>query len=96
MGNRFSNFKEREWVEEIKEKVKEIPKEEKENITNMYDKYSQFSSDELLSEFIKTSKQRRADGTLNDSELARMKETLLPFLSEEQKGRLNQLLDLIR
>ena len=71
--------------------------EKLEDVKTMYDKYKNFSQEELLNEFLTTSKQRLNNGSLTMEELNKTVQSLSPFLNSTQneylKGLLNKLND---
>lgn len=87
MANKFSDFSKEEKVEKNKREVEDIEK--------VLDKYSKLSSDQLMTEFIKETKKGRKNGTINSSYLSNIKNTLSPYLNDEQKGTLKNLMDMI-
>lgn len=64
-------------------------------ITNTYNKYKNLSQDELIKEFLSTSKQKLNEGSLTIEGLQKTVENLSPFLNSEQmaflKGIINKL-----
>lgn len=67
----------------------------KQKIENKVDYYSSFSSDELLNEFIKEVNKGKKNGTIDKQKLSEIKETLLPFLDNERRKKLDELLNII-
>ena len=72
-----------------------ISYENRENIENLVNKYSNFSSDELMQEFLKITENKRRNGTLNN-DLDRMKTTLSPFLNDEQINKMNDIINKVK
>lgn len=109
MGRKFSeysgdkktrekrDFPDKKEVKEPDETTihKKVSKEREENITEKYKEYSQMDSDRLLSEFLRMSRQRISDGSLDALEIQRIQETLFPHISSEQQKKFQELIDLI-
>lgn len=91
------------------EKLEEIIKNEKKieekllennntkNVKNLYDKYKNYSQDELMNEFLTTSRQKIKNGSLTMEGLQNTIKNLAPFLNSEQieflKGIVNKVDD---
>ena len=65
------------------------------NLEKLIDKYSSYSSNDLLSEFIKLTIEKKKKGELNNQELQKIKSTIVPFLSQEQKSKLDEIIELV-
>lgn len=65
-------------------------------LQDMINKYSGFSKDKLMSEFIKLTLEKKKRGELSDSELENIKSTISPMLNLEQKESLEKLLDMVK
>ena len=65
------------------------------NLEKLIDKYSSQSSNDLLSEFIKLTIEKKKKGELNNQELQKIKSTIVPFLSQEQKSKLDEIIELV-
>lgn len=68
-------------------------KMEQGDIQDMLDKYSRLSKDELMSEFLRASKQKKMEGGLSDEECNKLDSVLSPYLSDEQKKTMQELLE---
>lgn len=88
--SKFSDFSKSYSKEEIKNETT------RESIEDMYEKYSKLDSNSLMDEFIKVSLERKRKGELSDSYFENIKNTLFPYLSEEQKIYYNDLVDKIK
>lgn len=77
-------------VENIKE---ERPSDE--SLENLINEYQKLSNDELLNEFMRMTIEKKKKGGLTQKELDNMKNTLMPFLNNEQKVALQKLLDMV-
>jgi len=75
--------------------LKNTSQEEQETISEKYKEYSHMDNDQLMSEFLNMSRKRMAEGNLESSEIERIKGTLFPYLSVEQKEKFKKLIDLI-
>lgn len=89
--NNFDNINKKEIEEQLHKS--NIDKEQVEKMMNSYSSYSQ---EELLEEFFKLSEQKKKDGSLSDSDINNIKNTLTPYLSEEQQQNLNKIINLVR
>lgn len=68
----------------------------KDQLEKMIDDYSKLSENDLMKEFIKLTLEKKKNGTLNDDELENIKNTIIPFLNEDQKNNLNKLLNMVK
>ena len=93
----IDNVEENEGDKKIDEEdlLKKVSEQDKEHISEKYQKYSQMDNNQLMSEFLNMSRQRMAEGNLDSSEVQRIKDTLFPYLSVEQKEKFKDLMDLI-
>ncbi len=57
----------------------------KEDINALYNKYKDLPQDQLVSEFVKSAKQQRSSGNLNDEKINQIYNTLGPYLNNQQK-----------
>jgi len=60
---------------------------------NIYDKYKDFSQDQLINELLTTSKQKLNDGSLTQTQLQNTANLLTPYLNESQKQLLNSIME---
>ena len=93
MANKFSEFSDYKTIDV--NKVQKDSPEFVESIEDKIEKYSAYSSDELMQEFLNISKQQKLSGKLNSEYISNIKNTLAPYLSVEQKNTLNSLMDKI-
>ena len=84
----FSENKKQNHEEEVNDKVKK-------NIEDKVDYYSNFSNDELYNEFLKEVNKGKKNGTINKQKLNEIKETILPFLDNDKRKKLDELLKII-
>lgn len=75
-------------------KRKSGPVDEK-NLEQKIEEYSKFSKDELMSEFIKMTIQKKKQGELSSKDLENIKSTILPYLNGEQKENMENLLKIV-
>lgn len=88
--SKFSDYSKSYTKEDIKNEIN------KESIEEVYNKYSKLNNDALMNEFIKVSLERKKRGELSDSYFENIKNTLFPYLTEEQKIYYNNLVDKIK
>lgn len=86
------NKKDEELTEELKKRAENIDKTTKENINNLYNKYKNYSEQDLLNEFLTTSKDKIKDGSLSKEKLESTINTLSPYITSEQKSFLDNLI----
>lgn len=88
--SKFSQF-----IQEEHHKPTDTPNKsiDENNIQEMLDYYSQMSSDQLMTEFLKASKKKRAEGGLDENECQRLTDALSPYLNEAQKETMSKLLE---
>ena len=98
MGKKFSEYTSQK-SEQVNffdsDATKNVSEERKESLEQKYDQYSKMGNDQLMSEFLRMSRQRMAEGSLDAQEMQRIQETLFPYLSEEQKKKFQELMGLI-
>lgn len=58
--------------------------------------YSKLSSNELMQEFLKLTMNQKSKGGLKDAELDGIKNTLYPYLNDEQKSSLNSIINMVK
>lgn len=64
-----------------------------EDINKLIEKYSTYSYDELMSEFLHETEKKKQNGELTSSKLNTIKTTLKPYLSDEKLQKLDDLFD---
>lgn len=90
--NKFSDFTKNNQFENTSK-----PEIEKEKVVEGYmNKYKNFSQQDLLNEFVKLTNQKKANGEFNQAEIDRIKETLNPYLTNEQKQNLENLINMVK
>lgn len=60
--------------------------------SKMYDKYKDYSTEDLSGEFVNLSRQRLKDGTLTKEKLTSTLSSISPFLSPSQRDFISQLI----
>ena len=78
------------------EDIKKDKKYSKQDLQAMIDRYSGYGQDQLMKEFVKLTLEKKRRGELKDSEIEKLKNTLFPMLTDEQKNNLNQLLEMVK
>ena len=61
-------------------------------LQGLINNYSKLSQDELMSEFMKLSAEKKRNGTLNNTEINRIKTTIFPYLNDGQKQMFENLM----
>lgn len=96
MGKKFSEYTPLKSEQmSFLDSDKDVTEERKEDLEQKYEHYSKMDNDQLMSEFLRMSRQRMAEGSLDAREMKRIQETLFPYLSQEQKKRFEELMGLI-
>ena len=67
----------------------------KDDLRKTAESYAQKTDNELLSEIIKTAQKGKADGSISNEDLNRFATSVSPMLNEEQRARLQSVLDII-
>ena len=67
-----------------------------EELEDMINNYSQYDNNKLMSEFLRLTLEKKRKGELRLEELEKIKNTLYPMLNEEQKSKLNQILEMVK
>lgn len=70
--------------------------EVQEQAKNLYEKYKDYSQDNLIEEFLSTSKQKLKDGSLSQSQIDFTANALLPYLNDSQKQMMQRLLEQLK
>ena len=75
----------------------DAPKAEREEtLREKAREYAGKSDDELLSEILKNVRQGRESGTFSDAGLEQFRDRVAPMLNQEQRERLQSVIDLIK
>ncbi len=83
----FENLKDR--ADDISRKVDDKTKSQ---VNDLYNKYKNYSQDDLMKEFLSTAKSKIQNGELTHNKLQDTVSSLAPFLNENQKEYLNNLI----
>lgn len=91
---KFSNYK-----KGLDKKNKEEPAHkdiDTNKIEELMNSFSSYSQEELLEEFFKLSEEKKKQGNLDNNELNKIKNTLMPHLSQEQQQNLDKIINLVK
>lgn len=91
MANKFSDY-----TKNYSQQNKCEEKSSKESIEELYNRYSKYDNQSLLDEFLKLSIERKRKGELTDEYFQNLKNTLSPYLTDEQKDYYDNLVDKIK
>lgn len=69
--------------------------QDNQKLEEMIDKYSSYSNDQLMSEFMRLTIEKKKKGELKKEELMSIKETISPMLSVEQKINLDRIINMV-
>ena len=90
----FSDFINNNREESIKtESKKEYSNDD---LQSMIDRYSGYSNDALMNEFIRLTLEKKKRGELNSGELEKLKSTIEPMLNQEQKVALENIMNMVK
>ncbi len=67
-----------------------------EDLEELIDKYSRLGSDDLMKKFLEMTIAKKRKGELNEESLVALKNTIAPYLSDEQIASLNNILDIVK
>ena len=68
----------------------------KEDVSELIDKYSTYSEDDLMKEFLEESKKQKDSGELSNEKISKIKSVLSPYLDEQQKQKLEDLIKMVK
>ena len=80
---------------------KDLPKDnplddvQKAEINDAINKYSGYSNDELMAEFVKQTNAQKQAGNYDSKKMENVKNTLMPYLNAEQQKRLNEIMKMV-
>lgn len=90
--NKFSDFaKNNQFSNRV-----DMEENNKEKVESYMNKYINLSQQDLMKEFMKLTNQRKANGEFNQAEIDKIKETLNPYLTEEQKHNLESIINMVK
>ena len=81
MGKNLFDFGEKNFDEKIAEKTEKLDEKTKENITQLHNKYKNYSEQDLFEELKKQQKQ----GNFDKNKLSQVIDKLGPFLGDSQR-----------
>lgn len=94
MGNFSDYIKNNNENKNIKQNTNK--KLDEQDLEKLIDKYSDMNSDALLQEFMRMTIEKKRRGELTNSELENIKNTMLPYLNENQKNSLAKMMEMIK
>ena len=97
MNNKFSDYIENDVFKENMDKGTNdyIVNDNMDSTEKLIDKYSKYSKDELMNEFIKLTEEKKRNGTLG-ADIDRYNSILEPYLTADQKSRMKNIFDKVR
>ena len=97
MNNKFSDYIENDVFKENMDKGTNdyIVNDNMDSTEKLIDKYSKYSTDELMNEFIKLTEEKKRNGTLS-ADIDRYNSILEPYLTADQKSRMKNIFDKVR
>ena len=102
MSNKFGDYTNRN-LNSFADRNKHILDDFKQNNSQQYNelneiinKYSNMSQNQIFNEFIKVAEQKKQDGTLTLEYINNIRNTLFPYLTDEQKNIFNNLVNYLR
>lgn len=75
----------------LKDQAENLDENTKKQAEDYYEKYKNYSKDELMQEFLNQTKNNIARGSFSKEKFESTISSLMPFLNEEQKNFLNYL-----
>lgn len=94
MNNKFSEYIEKDDFVDDK-MINDNINNNMESTEQLIDKYSKYSTSELMNEFIKMTEEKKKNGTLN-ADIDRYNTILEPYLTAEQKSKMKDIFDKVR
>ncbi len=85
LHNNDNNFKNNSAASAVEEEAK-----------TLYEKYKDYSQDNLIQEFLSTSKEKLMDGSLSQDKINSTANALLPYLNDSQKQMMKSLLEQLK
>ena len=94
---KFSEFaKQNNNINNNSNNTQKTQNEFSENVENLYDKYKNFTQDELMQELAKNVAKQKQNGTFDFDSISQSINAILPYLSEEQRQNIMTLLSTIK
>lgn len=79
---------------------KDVPKSDekiaRETVENVFNRYTDFSEDELMREFQEKTNERKANGEPVGEKLSQIATTLMPYLDEAQQEKLANIIKMVK
>ena len=91
----MSNFRDFISEENHTSEAKNDTNLNKEEMEDLINKYSKYSEDDLMMEFMKMTYDKKKKGDLGSEELMNIKNTIEPFLNSEQKTKLEKIINMV-
>lgn len=66
------------------------------DLENLINKYSTYNQNDLMNEFMKLTYEKKKNGELSSSDIDNLKQTMMPFLNDEQKQNLDKILSMVK
>lgn len=96
MQNSFSEFVNNQSSENnninFEEAQKKVQQQDMSGFEELIKNYSNYSEDELISEFVRLTKEGKKNGTLNTQNLKQLSQTIKPMLNAKQQKMLDMFL----
>lgn len=96
MGNFSDYINEKEKSNLANNKIFEEDVSVEDSLKNKINKYSSYSQDDLMNEFLKLTIEKKKQGKLDNDELSSLKKTIEPMLNNEQKKTMNNLFEMVK
>lgn len=91
----LKNFNPTKKEEKIKTEEVKNEKVNENDIKKMIDDRSEKSEEELMAELKSEVKKNKEQGKFSNAEIENFKKTVLPFLNDEQKSKLDEIIKII-
>ena len=96
---KFSDFVNSESVENVKvnntntnTNKNDLDQNDMEQLIN---KYSAYNQNELMNEFMRLTLEKKKKGELGQKELSDLRQTIIPFLNDDQKNNLEKIMNMV-
>lgn len=90
----FSEYCKNNKINDLQEENIKI--DNKQDIKDLYDKYSNYSHDQLMQELLQQTANKKADGSLNNEKLLELQNKLSPFLNDTQSKNLKDIIERLK
>lgn len=68
---------------------------QKEDLEKLIDRYSEYSEDSLMKEFLKLTIEKKSRGELGKGELNKISSMISPMLDESQKQKMKEIIEMV-